>query len=252
MEIPLNPNIPHEREMLRRLFRIKRIEGEMMKDRGYSLDEVNLFKTDLNFTMPVSLSFLQDPFYPFEQFLEYRQKNNVFQVRQEFSSIYVNRANGQIILVLYLNNEPGKAVSAENFKIVHYFISKQYHNMVLITETGLGPDSLNFIRQNPNYNFEVFLDRELAFNPLKHSLAPIVIRYIPAEQVPEWAKSEGLESEVQRLPMMLDIDPIAKWYGAKPYDVFQTYLLGTEHDMIGYYRIVRQTPPVKKTTKKVG
>jgi len=34
MEAPFNPDLPQDREKLRRLFRIKRVEGEMMKDRG--------------------------------------------------------------------------------------------------------------------------------------------------------------------------------------------------------------------------
>lgn len=247
MELPLNPDNLQDREKLRKLFRIKRVEGEMMKDRGYSLTEVYLLSSDRNFRQ-VDLSGLQNPNSSLETLLQYRQQNAILQSRQEFSSIYVDRKQNKMILVLYLSNDPGKAVGKKYFKFVLEFIStQQYHNIILITETGLNANSSNIVRQFIGYNIEVFKDIELAFNPLKHSLAPISIIHIPGKQVQEWSKSEDI-NQPEKLPMMLDIDPIAKWYGASPYDVFQHELLGIENDKIGFYRIVRQTPIERKTT----
>jgi len=252
MEAPFNPDLPQDREKLRRLFRIKRVEGEMMKDRGYSLEEVYMMKTDQTSTrtfQAVNLTGLQNPNLPLTSLLQFRSQNNLFQSRQEFSSIYIDRERQRQILVIYLGNDPGKAVGKKDFKIVLQFIQTgQYHNIILVTETGLNADSANTIRRTDGYDIEVFKDIEFAFNPLKHSLSPISVKHIPGDQVSAWAQKEGLQPE--KLPMILDIDPIAKWFGARPYDVFQYELLGTETDTIGFYRITRQAPVVKKPTMK--
>lgn len=251
MEAPLDINIPAQKEQLRRLFRVKRTEGEMMLTRGYVLNPVYLMRSDRSF-VSANLSWLQDITLPFDTTLQVRQQYGIFLSRQEFSSIYTNADGTKQILVLYLGNEPGKQVAKKDFQIVHDFIqTAQYHNIIIITETGLNPENTNFVRNRTSgYTIEVFTDNMLAFNRTKHALAPISINHIPNtpnnpnNPVSQWAQQEGLQPE--KLPMMLNIDTVAQWYGAKPLDIIEGECLGVTTDTAYFARIVRQTPAAKK------
>jgi len=238
----LDPNLPADREKLRRLFRIKKNELNMMLLRGFPLDRVYLMKGDNSFVevnMTVVLGFT------FDQFLQFRA-HGLFQTRLEFSSIYFNTLTRQTSLVLYLNTEPGKKVNKENFRIVELFIQSQaYHHIILISENGLNPDAIGFVQhRTAGYRIEMFDDVEFALDPLKHALSPISIRHIPNQETEAWSREEHLQPS--QLPMILTSDPIAKRYGADPLDVFQMVSVGTTIDEIGRAQVVRRTPREKK------
>lgn len=245
-------NKPEDREKIRRLFRVKKTEGEMLATRGYTLNEVYLLKNVESYQnepvtyVPYNLSELQSPNLPLETILQLQQKYGFFS-RQSFSSLYYNPNNRQdLVLVLYLNNDPDKVVNKEQFKIVENSIQTgKFRHIILITEIGLSPDLDNAIRNNYiGYKIEVFLDIELAFNITKHALVPIKIYHVPAQYVAQWAQSEGLQPD--KLPMIQTNDKVAKFYGANSMDGFQFEIMGTTTDTAAYYRIARMTPAVKK------
>lgn len=248
MERALDANNPEEREKLRRLFRVKKTEGEMLARRGYRLDIVDVMKSDRSFVR-VNLSGLQDPALQLPTLLEFREKYGLFRSRQEFSSIYYHAQDPKIkVLVLYLGNDPGKQVGTKDFNIFHEFIQAQariqdetqrIRHFILITETGLNSEKSSFIANRIlGYKVEVFLDVELAFNKTKHALAPIETVHIPARMVKWWAQEEQFQPE--KAPMVLNVDANAKWYGAEPMDGFQHIIMGTTTDTAVYYRICRQ------------
>lgn len=248
MEPALDTNIPEQKERLRRLFRVKATETEMMVQRGNRLDLVSMMRSDRNFhPQQIDLTGLRNPTLRPEALLQYRQQTGLFQSRQEFSSVYFSATNPEDrILVLYLGNEPGKQVAKKDFEIVLLFIQTQaFRHIILITETGLNSENNNFvINRTLGYKIEVFLDTQLAFNRTKHALAPISTQHIPARQVPQWARDEQIQAE--KLPMILNIDILAKWYGANPYDGFQTEVISATNETGIYYRITRQAPAVRK------
>ena len=257
MEPPLNPDIPAQRERLRRLFQMKRVEGEMLAQRGYLLNEVYMMRFNRPFE-PVDLTRLQNPTLGMSEnldeptpshdsayflaMLQFRQETGLFQSRQEFSSIYLTPDRTQQIVVLYLGNEPGKQVAKKDFDIVNVFIETQrYRNIIIVTETGLNPENTNkVLNRTTGYKIEVFPDSELAFPRIKHGYCPINIRYIPGTDVQRWSQEEQIQAE--KLPMMINIDTVGKWYGANPFDVFQCEILGTTTDTTESSRIVRQAP----------
>lgn len=248
MEPALNANIPEQKERLRRLFRVKATETEMMAQRGYRLDLISMLQSDHQFNpQPINLTNLKNPGLRIDQLLEFRQRTGMFQSRQEFSSLYYKSENPEDrVLVLYLGNEPGKQVAKKDFAIVLAFIQTQkYRHIILMTETGLNSESNNFVTNRIiGYKIEVFLDKQLAYNITKHALAPIVIQHIPARQVSQWAQREQIQAD--KLPMIMNNDDLAKWFGSDPFDGFQLEVMGATTDTSGYYRIVRQSPTVKK------
>lgn len=247
METFLDANNATQRERLRRLFKVKKTEIEMLSARGYRMDVAFIMKSDRSFVQINSVNSLSNPELTFETFLIYREQNAVFQSRQEFSTVYFRADNPEVkVLVLYLGNEPGKAVSKKDFEIVHAYIrSREYRHIILITETGLNADADSFVKNRcPGYKIEVFLDSQLAFNRTKHALAPITIKHIPASQIANWAQAEEIQPD--RLPMIMNTDIIAKWYGGSPMDGFEYEIMGTTTDTAGYYRITRQSTTAKK------
>ena len=267
MEPPLNPEIPSQREKLRRLFLTKKTEGAMLSQRGYSLSPVYMMKSNRSF-VAVDLTGLQNPILgmnvddpeaqlqgpapshdssAFQAMLQFRQQTGLFQSRQEFSSIYYTPDMRNRVLVLYLGNEPGKQVAKKDFDIVNQFVETGEFSMqrgasiILVTETELNPDNANKVRNRmPGYKIEVFSDVELAFPRIKHSYCPIKIQYIPNTDVARWSREEQVQAE--KLPMMIHTDTVSKWYGAMPLDVFQMETLGTTTDTVGAARIVRMAP----------
>jgi DNA-directed RNA polymerase subunit H (RpoH/RPB5) len=248
MEPVLNADIPEQKEKLRRLFRVKATEIEMMGDRGYNLRNIYMMRSDQQFNPePRNLSELRNPTLRLEQLLKFRADYNIFQSRQEFSCLYYRESDTtDQVLVLYLGSEPSKQVSKKDFAIFLSFIQTQlYRHIILITENGLNPENNNIVvNRTLGYKIEVFLDKQLAFNTTKHAYSPISIQHIPSKQVPQWAQREGIQAD--KLPMIMNNDTLAKWFGADPTDGFQLEVLGSTVDSSGYYRIVRLSPTIKK------
>lgn len=252
MENILDPNIPEQREALRKLFRVKATETEMMARRGYRLDSVLMLQRDQSFNQqPLNLTALSSPNIRIESLLQTRKESGRFQSRIEFSSLYVNLANPpDEILVLYLGSAPGKQVAKENFKIVLDFIqasaqTMRFRNMILISERGLNPENTNTIANRiVGRKIEVFKDQDLAFNITKHALAPIATIRIPVRDRDRFSQEEGLQPD--KLPMIMSDDMNAKYYGAVSGDCFISEVMGASTDSNISYKIVRQSPTVKK------
>ncbi len=254
----LDPMNPLQKEQLRRLFRVTKVLGKMLADRGFTLSEValhSLVGKTRSFGQRADLSFLQIANLPFETFLEFRRQYNLFGNRQDFSSIYVKKADdGRIldsVVVVYLTNDPKKDVSKTHFEIVRGLIEDRvYRHFILITETKLGPDSVRQVKEISigGYFVEIFKDVELAYDRVNHALAPIEITYVPREQVAAKAADEGIDPK--KIPLILNVDPVSKWYGAKPGDLFVTEIMGTTTDTAGYYRTVRSFNEKKVAGKK--
>lgn len=231
-------------ESLRRLLVVKRTELEMVRDRGVDVSTGELM-VDGSFT-PVDLSFMLDPSATPESraVQSFRDETGYLAGRESFTALYPKHdASGNVtgrLLVVYLTSSPGKKVSRDHFQLVNAFVLEGYKQFVLVSENGLNADAKSQITSRmPSCKFETFLDVELAFNPTKHSLAPIRITHVPSSGVSEWAEKERVTPT--ELPLILETDIIARWYGARPYDVFQSELLGTTTDTMGYNRMVRKS-----------
>ena len=252
MEAVLNANIPEQREILRRLFRVKATETEMMARRGYRLNSVMMLQRDQNFNQqPLDLTGLSDPTLRIESLLQSRESSGRFQSRIEFSSLYVSLTNPQDeVLVLYLSSAPGKQVAKEDFKIVLAFIqasaqTQKFRHMILISERGLNPENTNMVTNRiVGRKIEVFKDQDLAFNITKHALAPISTQHIPVRQRDQFAQDEGLQPD--KLPMAMSDDANVKYYGGSSGDCFMSVVMGATVDSSISYKIVRQAPTVKK------
>jgi len=273
---PLLVTSPDDRERLRRLFRIKRTELEMMRDRGFDISQVFILtnfsiaserrgqpvEAKTQFSPAVDCRPLTDIRFDFNQFLEFRQIHSLFNSRILFTSLYTSTLDGSRTLVMYLESEPGKQVVKDGLQLLLQLIyEKQLRGMaiLLIAENGIHPGSVSIIlEQTAGYDISIFFDKFFAVNPTKHAFAPInakLIRKIPGEISPDgkvgpdsiekWAAEEGIKPS--NLPLIFsDSDPLAKYYGAKNGDIFELEVLSKANDVSGYYRLCFKTPAKKK------
>ena len=265
MSTSLNVDNPRHKEQLRRLFRVTRTLLTMMKDRGYSLDNVSFFPPreagGALFQSHINASWIIRPEITFENFLQYREQTRLFQNRQEFSAVfYIFTGDMQYVTemtkVFFLTNEPGKAVSKDNALVLFHDIDSYEKGAfspkyIVISEEKLTPGVKKTI-QTTNLNgrsIEEFRDVEFAFNRTKHALAPIELQYAKGKDAEKVAAEEEIDH--RKVPFILNTDPISKWYGAKAGDLFVTEIMGTTTDTEGYYRLVRTYQEKKQSVKKV-
>ena len=235
MDILLDSNISQDREKLRRLFRVKQTELELLRIRDFNIKKCDILSIqNRDFTLiPLNIEKFLD--FTFDDFLSFREEHKLFKSRLEFSAKYVHSITNENIMILYLYSEGNKKVNKSDTEIVYIFVKKGYKHLLLITENGLGNPSIN--TSILSSNIEIFLDEDLAFNRTKHAYAPIHVDHITASNVNEWSEKEQLNAN--KLPIILTDDIISKYYGGKPMDIFQYELMSPSSDRMIYYRNVR-------------
>lgn len=230
----LNPQNPQDKEKLRRLLRVKKMEGEMLVQRGYTLNDMYLLSKQGNHVR-INISGLQNPAFTVDDFIR-----SGFISRDSLNSLYHNPNNMQdTVIVIYLDSDPKSNDGGKYFKYAEDLINMQtYRHFIFIRGIGLTDNINTYIRNLIGYKIEFFLDQNLALNPTKHVLAPIKIKHIPSRQTDQWAQQEGI-TEKNKLPMIVNNDKIARWYGAESLDIFQMEVMGATTDTSEFCRITR-------------
>ena len=224
----------------KRLFRVKRTELEMVKDRGFDTKNAHLYTRngrELSYDADEILSLKSH-----DEFLDWLQGD--FVKLTDLTTLYTNENNEQL-LVFYITSS-GKQAGKPDLKLVNEVLQKNAEipvknritNMIIISSNGISPSTLTTMQQQHRmYNMQFFKYSELAFNPMKHVLAPLstTIR----KDVPEWEKYEGINSN--KLPVTRDKDALVKWYNASLGDVVECEVMGLTFDTGYSYRVVRRT-----------
>src|SRR3990170_2302502 len=103
----------------------------------------------------------------------------------------------------------------------------------------------------PSILIQTFLYKQLAFNPTRHVWVP---RHtlLPSQETNEMLLKHKIDRS--QLPLILVTDPIAKYFGAIPHDVFRierediiTEATRTPTRATIYYRLVTKNPAKKIT-----
>lgn len=95
-----------------------------------------------------------------------------------------------------------------------------YHKIFISTDkTKLKDIQVKFLKmQKNNISFSYFLKSELVFNPTKHVFSP-AYELLTIEETDAFLKEINVSPK--SLPLMSVDDPIAKWYGAAPGQLFK-------------------------------
>lgn len=181
------------------LFNIKKNQLKMVRRRGYNIDrEKNL--------LSLTLKDFINAYIPFAQ----KKKKTLREVLTQF---YENDSGDRI--VVYYADIPTKSskMGVETLTdVIHELDSKKTKTGIIITPKELSPSAKKQLERLVNYNIQVFIEYELGYDPTEHYLTPEHIALTKDEQREFLVKNN---ISIDQLPILLDTDPIAKYYGYK-------------------------------------
>jgi len=186
------------------LFKVKKHQLLMMERRGYNIDrERGIFNLTAEQFVNTYVNFAQT-------------QNKTF--RAVLTNVYQNDQGGKI-LVYYADipttstklgvNEVGDAVA----DMERY----QLRNAVIITAQDLSPSAAKAVQGLIAYNIQIFLEEEMAYDPISHFLVP---KHIPLsiEEQRQFLNQKQEQEEgftIDQLPVILSSDIIARYYGLR-------------------------------------
>lgn len=222
---------------MQRLFDVKKTQIQMVRDRGYIIpeDELKLLSGSLrNFVTHITLM----------------NGQGNFTARGSLTRIYHNDNNG-LMLVYYGNLTGGKQISIEEIRKYEAIINdlrikeeqgdKTLNESILIVDHPISSTANNHINNDINLKVknQIFQDSDICYNPTHHILVPIHIK-LTEEQKSE--KLRELMVDVNKLPIMLNTDPIARYYGWTTGDLIKIVRIDTSVSILAptsiNYRII--------------
>jgi hypothetical protein len=223
-------------EQLRRLFKVKKNEVKMMQYRGMVLSKTKSITADLNL-QPTDPTVLLD--MKFEQFLAYRKKNNSFKGREEFSAVYYDK-QGKAVVVVYLYSTEGAKVNSQAFnqqvrKMI--FGKTEYLHFILISENGVASPSISSLEERSSLKYELYLDEQLAINPMEHCFSPLKVEYIKPADVKQFIKDEQLKNP-SHMALARSDEIICKYVGAESHGILKLTVISNIYPVNIFYRYV--------------
>ncbi|KAM0674130.1 hypothetical protein GVAV_002203 [Gurleya vavrai] len=184
---------------------------QMLSDRGYPLNSTT---NELSFT-----DF--QTFYP-----NAATDRNVIK-------IHVQKDN-ELPLVVHFFDEA--KVGLKNLKVIIDTYERQnIKNIILICRENLSPSGNKHLESLVNFRIEVFKEKELLFNVTKHDLVP-KHRVLNVDEKKELLEQRRIKES--QLPRILRSDPVSRYYGVKPGDVFEILRKSETAGTALYYRLV--------------
>jgi len=186
--------------------RVKRTSVEMMRDRGYNIDDevwvLDVKRNDLS----ISLVFLK------------KAAERGISLCSSFSSLYramPGQADIPLCLAVHFldrnfdeNKQRDKMVSTEQFKAILREYSKQSANKcLLIVPTKLSPQAR---KEASRSNLGIMHHDELKFNVARHCMVP---KHTAVSKEDAAVFYESRKIDMHQLPLLRESDPVAKYYG---------------------------------------
>jgi DNA-directed RNA polymerase I, II, and III subunit RPABC1 len=193
------------------LYKVRKTIIEMITDRGI------VVPTTENIT--------------FEQFNVMYDNNNL--------DIYINNEISNIKYYIHFHNDIKNFSKADLKNIMSKIITKyedQNINLILILKEKENSSITKELTKDTYKNVEVFLRKNMIFNITHHVFQPkfsILSKEEEKELIDKYYTTKG------KLPKMSKNDPIAKYYGIKPEQIFKIIRKSPEVGESIYYRLVR-------------
>lgn len=220
---------------LLKLFNIKRNQIQMMKDRGFNVEEEE-WLLDANVTLEDFADYVR----------ELRDLNKSPTIRNALMNLYNEEGTAQArkpTFVYYADVEKGsKSVGYDEvvkFSSFYDTLSTKFRKAVIIIPEDFSSKAREHITKSLLFKVQIFKDNELDFNPTLHMLVP------KHSLATEEEKKEVLKRyQYNKLPMILTGDAIAKWYSFEIGDLVKIdRVRWTEEDMVQRYKYYRQVVP---------
>lgn len=193
------------------LFKVKRNQIIMLKDRGF----------DVSTELPLLNYRISD----FIKFYKEISNNKKASFKVSLGNVYVNLFTGKVIYVYYPETPKDTTVAKkinhdQITEIIKFMSVNNLYHIILISETPLTPDAVKSFEDAPSLRMESFLYDELTYNRNDHFLVPKHVLLTPNE-ASEYLKKNKLN--ISNLEAISYLDPISRWYGAVPGQIFRIY-----------------------------
>ncbi len=236
----------YDQSVILQIFKVKKTLAEMLRDRGY-----NITNDD----------WLLDENTKITDFIRHYERvsghgNGTF--KEALSSIYDkdDDPTGKFSLRMFFPETPVKGGKKATIgkamidRILKHMTENDITKVIIVTETALSPAAAGQLTNFPAWTLEHFMYKELTYNLTKHFLVP-KHRLMSLNEITRFLGENDLD--IENLPIMSFQDPMARYYGAKPGDLFEIErfdILGASMvpDSIAH-RAVREIPlemPVQK------
>ena len=200
---------------MQRLFDIKKIQLEMVRDRGYQIspEEEQILHTNLSgFINCVN---------------ELAAGNPRTSVRSLLSRSYISEnpdANGvRLRMLVYYGgktNPQQKQVSADVVREFIGFTQRGMNEAILIVDAPLSPTGNNELSALVLTKWQVFFDAQLTYNPTTHVDTPRHELLSPEETR---EKLHELKADLSKLLIIKSDDPVVRYYGWKAGGLVRVY-----------------------------
>ncbi|KCZ81911.1 hypothetical protein H312_00672 [Anncaliia algerae PRA339] len=157
---------------------------------------------------------------------------NAFVSTNQLEQIY--KSNNKAIFVVF-NEEQKLSVKAARM-ILENAKSYNINNVLIVVQEGHSHQVNDLIKDYKEIKVEIFKEKEVLFNVIKHELVP-KHRIMSDEE-----KAHFLEKNrvmVEQLPQIMIDDIVARYYGAKRGDLFEIIRKGENGEVSYYYRITQ-------------
>lgn len=233
----------YENTLTSLLFKVKKTQVEMIRDRGFPIeDEENLLEYNV------------DDFY---QVYSSLAKESNTTIRQQLNSFY-QKPDGTHVYVYFPETPEGKKFGKQQLvEFVTLMRSEPtIKNFILITEVPLNAESQAEIGGLPQYHIEIFLYTELIINPSKHYLTPKHV-LLTHKEAKDYIDRNKIRTDTLR--QISDKDIMARYLGARRGDLIRIHrimrLEAASDEMVNeqiVHRLVTGAPllmPSNKTRK---
>jgi len=193
------------------MFKVRQTLLEMIKDRGFIVQD------NENIT--------------FEEFIiKYDNKN---------LDIYIDDKENNKSFYIHFHNETKNFSKSDLKNIVQKMISlygDKYINIILLLREKENSAVTKELSKDMYKNIEIFLKKNMIFNITHHILVP---KHTILSIEEEKELLDKYSTTKSKLPKIFKSDPITKYYGAKPDQIFKILRKSPEVGESVYYRLVR-------------
>ena len=236
----------YDQSVIQQMFKVKKTLAEMLRDRGYNITNDGWL---LNKDIEVP---------DFIRHYERISGHGSGTFKEALSSTYDkdDDPTGKFSLRVFFPETPMKGGKKATIgkdridRILKHMTENAITKVIVVTETALSSQAGGQLTNFPAWTLEHFMYKELTYNLTEHFLAP-KHRLMSLDEITRFLGENDLDTE--NLPIMSFQDPMARYYGAKPGDLFEI----ERFDILGAsmvsnsvaHRAVREIPlemPVQK------
>lgn len=185
------------------LYKVRQTILEMIADRGYNIPESE------NITIE-------------EFIIKYNNRNIDININDKF---YV-----------YFHNDTKSFSKKDLLSIMNKHIDNNNINIIILLRDKENSAITKELSKEMYKNVEIFLKKNMIFNPTKHVMVPKHIILTKEEEVELLLRYNTTKG---KLPKMSKMDPIAKYYGMKNDQICKIIRKSPEVGETSYYRLIR-------------